>query len=170
MTASSATADRPVRRFVAGFVSNVPLLMLFGTWLVLRVLGLVGVQTLDSTPACLRWALTVMFVVTGLAHFGRQRAEMIAMVPPRLPRPALLVTVTGVLELLGAAGLALPSTTGAAALCLTALLIAMFPANVYAARAALTLGGRQVAGIGPRTLAQLIFIGSCSAVAVAAMS
>ena len=59
---------------------------------------------------------------------------MIAIVPPRLPAPALLVTITGVLELLGAIGLLLPVTRVAAAVCLLLLMLAMFPANVYAAR------------------------------------
>ena len=59
---------------------------------------------------------------------------MIAIVPPRLPAPGLLVTVTGILELLGAVGLLYPPTRVAAAVCLFLLMLAMFPANVYAAR------------------------------------
>jgi uncharacterized membrane protein len=59
---------------------------------------------------------------------------MIAIVPPRLPKPALLVTITGVLELLGAVGLLYPPTRVAAAACLFLLMLAMFPANVYASR------------------------------------
>ena len=47
-----------------------------------------------------------MFTMTGVAHFTPgMRRDMIAIVPPRLPAPGLLVTITGVLELLGAAGL-----------------------------------------------------------------
>ncbi len=39
----------------------------------------------------------MMFVVTGVTHFvPRGRVEMTAMVPPRLPRPDLLVTLTGI--------------------------------------------------------------------------
>ncbi len=38
------------------------------------------------------------------------------------------------LELLGAAGLLLPATRAAAAVCLLLLMLAMFPANVYASR------------------------------------
>jgi uncharacterized membrane protein len=59
---------------------------------------------------------------------------MIAIVPPRLPAPGLLVTVTGVLELVGAAGLLYPPTRVAAAGCLFVLMVVMFPANVYASR------------------------------------
>ena len=49
-----------------------------------------------------------MFVVTARAHFGRQRADLVRMVPPGLPHPRGLVTATGALELLGALGLAVP--------------------------------------------------------------
>ena len=57
-----------------------------------------------------------MFVMTGVAHFVNPlRRDMIAIVPPRLPAPALLVTITGVLELLGAVGLLYPPTRMAAA-------------------------------------------------------
>jgi uncharacterized membrane protein len=44
------------------------------------------------------------------------------------------VTITGLLELLGAVGLLVPATRVAAAVCLLVLMLAMFPANVYAAR------------------------------------
>jgi uncharacterized membrane protein len=72
--------------------------------------------------------------MTGVAHFVQPlRGDMIAIVPPRLPATGLLVTVTGVLELLGAIGL-LPPTRVAAAVCLLVLMLVMFPANVYAAR------------------------------------
>ncbi|MGY4648324.1 putative membrane protein [Mycobacterium sp. URHB0021] len=79
--------------------------------------------------------LAAMFLVTGIAHFVNPlRRDMIAIVPPRLPAPALLVTITGALELLGAAGLLYPPTRVAAAVCLFLLMVAMFPANVYASR------------------------------------
>ncbi len=53
--------------------------------------------------------------------------------PGCLP-PDTWVTITGLLELLGAVGLLLPVTRMAAAVCLLVLMLAMFPANVYAAR------------------------------------
>ena len=64
----------------------------------------------------------------------RKRRDLIAIVPPQLPAPGLLVTITGVLELLGAAGLLLPATQVAAAGALLVLMLAMFPANIYASR------------------------------------
>jgi len=59
---------------------------------------------------------------------------MIAIVPPQLPAAGLLVTITGVLELMGATGLLYPPTRVAAAVCLFVLMLVMFPANIYAAR------------------------------------
>jgi uncharacterized membrane protein len=100
-----------------------------------RVVGWLGVDYVDSWPKAIAVGLAAMFVMTGVAHFVQPlRGDMIAIVPPRLPAPCLLVTVTGVLELLGAVGLLLTSTRVAAAVCLLLLMLAMFPANVYAAR------------------------------------
>jgi uncharacterized membrane protein len=100
-----------------------------------RLIGWLGVDYVDSWPQAVAVGLAVMFVMTGVAHFvPAMRRDMIAIVPPRLPAPGLLVTITGVLELLGAAGLLYPPTRVAAAVCLFVLMLAMFPANVYAAR------------------------------------
>jgi uncharacterized membrane protein len=88
------------------------------------------------------------------------------MVPPAFPRPDVIITVTGVLELLGAAGLLVRPLAPLAAGGLALLLLAMFPANVHAARAGLTLGGRPVTALGPRTLLQLVFLAATLAVAV----
>lgn len=100
-----------------------------------RVVGLLGVDYVDSWPAAIAVGLAAMFVMTGVAHFVNPlRRDMIAIVPPPLPAAGLLVTVTGVLELAGAAGLLYPPTRVAAAVCLFLLMLAMFPANVYAAR------------------------------------
>ena len=100
-----------------------------------RLIGWLGVDYVDSWPQAVAVGLAAMFVMTGVAHFvPAMRRDMIAIVPPRLPAAGLLVTITGVLELLGAAGLLYPATRVAAAVCLFALMLVMFPANVYAAR------------------------------------
>ncbi|WP_319449633.1 MULTISPECIES: DoxX family protein [unclassified Mycobacterium] len=100
-----------------------------------RLVGWLGVDYVDSWPKAIAVGLAVMFTMTGVAHFAPgMRRDMIAIVPPALPSPSFLVTVTGVLELLGAAGLLFPPTRVAATVCLFVLMLAMFPANVYAAR------------------------------------
>lgn len=100
-----------------------------------RTAGRLGVDYLDTWPRAVAVGLALMFTMTGVAHFvPGMRRDMIAIVPPRLPAPGVLVTVTGVLELIGAAGLLFPPTRVAAAVCLFVLMLAMFPANVRAAR------------------------------------
>ena len=112
-----------------------PLIALVAGSLAARLVGWLGVDYVSSWPSAVAVGLALMFVVTGIAHFVNPlRRDLIAIVPPRLPAPALLVSVTGVLELLGAAGLLYPPTRVPAAVALGVLMIVMFPANVYASR------------------------------------
>ena len=112
----------------------VVLTLILGT-LAARLAGWLGIDYVDSWPSAIAVGLAAMFVLTGVAHFvDPLRRDMIAIVPPRMPAPAHLVTVTGALELLGAAGLLYPPTRVAAAVGLFALMLVMFPANVYATR------------------------------------
>jgi uncharacterized membrane protein len=100
-----------------------------------RLVGWLGVDYVDTWPEAIAVGLAAMFVLTGVAHFVNPlRRDMIAIVPPRLPAPGLLVTITGVLELLGAVGLLYLPTRMAAAVCLFLLMLVLFPANVYASR------------------------------------
>ena len=63
---------------------------------------------LDTWLEATRLGLVVMFVFTGGSHFTSLRADFIRMVPPVLPRPGLLVSLTGVLEMLGGLALLTP--------------------------------------------------------------
>ncbi|MFY1700420.1 DoxX family membrane protein [Micromonospora sp. WMMA1923] len=138
-----------------------PLLALIVGTALARLAGLLGVDALDAWQPALRVGLATLFILTGIAHFTpRRRADLIAMVPPRLPRPDLLVTLTGVLELAGAVGLLLPTTARPTAAALAVLMVAMFPANVSAARRRLTLDGRPVTTVLPRTVLQILFVGA----------
>ena len=49
----------------------VVLYVLFGAWLVLRGAGALGIEGLASWQASARYALAVMFVFTGIAHFTK---------------------------------------------------------------------------------------------------
>jgi uncharacterized membrane protein len=112
-----------------------PLITLLVGTIAARIAGWAGVDYVGTWTKAVAVGLAAMFVLTGVAHFAPPlRAALIAIVPPRLPAPGLLVTVTGVLELLGAVGLLVPTTRVSAAVCLLLLMLAMFPANVYAAR------------------------------------
>jgi uncharacterized membrane protein len=112
-----------------------PLITLLAGSIVARILGWAGIDYVDNWIKAIAVGLAAMFVLTGVAHFvPPRRADLIAIVPPWLPAPGLLVTLTGVLEFLGAVGLLVPATRVAAAVCLLLLMVVMFPANIYAAR------------------------------------
>lgn len=70
------------------------------------------------------------FFLGGIAHFAFTDLEM-RIVPPWIPEPRFAVLATGVLELLGAAGLLWPPTRRLAGWGLAALTVAVTPANVH---------------------------------------
>lgn len=145
-----------------------PLIALLVGSIVTRVVGWCGVGYLNSWTTAIAVGLATMFVLTGVAHFVPPlRRDMIAIVPPPLPAPGLLVTITGVLELLGAAGLVSPATRGPAAMCLLLLMLAMFPANVYAARMPEPPKSMNTR-LRLRTLEEAVFLAAAAAVATGA--
>lgn len=125
--------------------------------LVVVTLVLLGVGRLRSWHwvVAVRGGLAAMFTLTGGAHFIGMREELISMVPPALPAPGLLVTITGVLELAAVVGLLWRPTAPWAAAGLTALLLAMFPANVHKALGENVPWDDQLL---PRTLMQVVFL------------
>ena len=114
----------------------------------------------------LRFALAAMFLLTASAHWGKRRPDLIRMVPPILPRPELMVTITGVLEILGVIGLLITALAPYAGACLAALLVALFPANVRAATHNLTIAGRRATPLVARALIQVAFLTATLAVAL----
>lgn len=137
-----------------------PLITLVAVTAALLGAGALGVRALRSWPVALRGGLAAMFTLTGVVHFVGMRQELVAMVPPALPAPELLVTITGVLELLGAVGLLIPRLAPMAAGGLAVLLVVMFPANVHAA-----LEGTGTPLL-PRTAMQVVFLAAALAVVV----
>jgi len=78
----------------------------------------------------LRAGLALLFVGAGLLHFAHPETYLRIM-PPALPAPRLLVLLSGAAEVAGGLGLLLPATRRLAGWGLLALLVAVFPANVY---------------------------------------
>jgi uncharacterized membrane protein len=70
------------------------------------------------------------FSLGGIAHFAATKTEM-RIVPPYIPWPRAAVLVSGVFELLGAAGLLWRPTRRWAGIGLFALTIAVTPAHIY---------------------------------------
>jgi uncharacterized membrane protein len=79
-----------------------------------------------------RVILAFFFLIAGGMHFVIPN-EYARIVPPALPAPRLLVLVSGIAEILGGFGLLVPGTRRSAAWGLVLLLVAVFPANIYAA-------------------------------------
>ncbi|GIT79447.1 hypothetical protein LLS1_11160 [Leifsonia sp. LS1] len=120
----------------------------------------------DIAQLVTRLALAAVFLVMGTLHFVPGPARgMAAMIPPALrrpgvPAPPVLVAVTGVCEVAGGIGLLLPPTRAAAAICLVVFLIAVFPANAYAARHPDRFGAFGTPLL-PRAALQLLLIALC---------
>ena len=134
------------------------LIVLLMSWLVFRVMGATGVHALSSWRDSARYALVVMFVFTAMAHFNRMKHDLVRMIPAYFPRPLLIVYVTGVLELLGAAGLMIAQLQRLVGICLIALLLGMFIANVNAAQKGITLRGKPATPLWLRFPMQVLFI------------
>jgi len=142
-----------------------PLIVLVTAVLVFWAAGKAGVAAFQDTGFVLRAGLAIMFLLTASAHWGKRRPDLVRMVPAAFPRPSLLVIVTGVLEILGVVGLSLPMTARVACICLALLLVAMFPANIHAARERLTIAGQRVPSLPVRSVIQLIFLATLIAAA-----
>lgn len=137
-----------------------PLIVQLVAWVAFWLAGVTGLLVPAATAVgALRFALATMFVFTAASHFlPRTRADLIRLVPTSLPAPGLLVSLTGTLEFAGAIGLAIAPLAWLAALALAALLVALFPANIYAARAGLEIAGRRAMPLRVRLPLQLFWI------------
>lgn len=79
-----------------------------------------------------RYLIGALFIVAGINHFVMPRMYM-SIMPDYLPRPRLLVLLSGVAEVIGGLLALFPRTQRLARGSLTALLIAVFPANLHMA-------------------------------------
>lgn len=140
----------------------IPLVVMAIAWAAFRAAGAAGfLDAAASTAGALRLALAVMFAFTALSHFlPRTRGDLVRMVPPALPSPGLLVTVTGIFEMLGAVGLLIPQFAPASAWALLLLLVALLPANIHAARTNLQIAGRPATPLAIRIPLQAFWIGA----------
>ncbi|WP_046776958.1 hypothetical protein [Streptomyces yangpuensis] len=131
-----------------------------------RLLGALGVGRFATWRMSVVHGLAVMLVFTASAHFAPSALgpvpghhDLVAMVPPFVPLPRLAVYATGVLELLGAAGLVLGRTRRAAGLGLAVLFVLMLPANIHAAVEHIPFNGEPATPLWFRIPEQVVFIG-----------
>lgn len=134
------------------------LITLFASWLIFRALGALGTTAFASWQDSARYALVVMFLFAATAHFNKMKYDLARMIPEVFPKRLRLVYITGVLELVGAAGLLLPRFQRLAAVCLIMLLVGMFAANVNAVQKGITLRGKPATPLWLRTPMQIVFI------------
>ena len=114
----------------------------------------------DPSLRAARVALAAMFTLTGVAHFTSTGA-MVQMLPPLLPGAAIIVYLTGVLELIVAAFLLwrVAYATPWLGWMLSVFLLALLPANIYSAIAEVGLGGHGASYLWFRIPLQVFFIG-----------
>jgi len=86
----------------------------------------------------------ILYVIAGSLHFIKTDAYLRIM-PPYVPWHLAMVRVSGVCEILGGLGLLVPRTRRAAAWGLIALLLAVFPANIYMATNPVDAGAGSIA-------------------------
>ena len=72
----------------------------------------------------------LLYIVAGALHFAKPDLYL-RIVPPWLPAPLAIVYLSGVAEILLGAGVLVPRTSRLACWGVVALLIAIFPANLY---------------------------------------
>jgi uncharacterized membrane protein len=139
-------------------VTMAPLLVLVAATVLARLLGYTGVRALSDWRAAARWGLAVMFLFTGSTHFAGMKYDYAAMVPPPFTGQLWVIYLTGLLEIAWAVGLLMRPTQRLAGLCLLLLLLALFPANAYAAMQGVQFRGAPPTDIWLRSSIQAVFL------------
>ena len=106
----------------------------------------------------IRIGLGIMFLFTAASHFSGLKHDLAAMIPPPFTGDLRVIYLTGVMQIGGAIGLMISRTRRWAAWGLAAMLVGLFPANIYAAMADVRLGGDPVTPLWIRTPLQLFWI------------
>jgi uncharacterized membrane protein len=77
----------------------------------------------------LRWGLAGLYLIAGVLHLVMPE-PFLTITPSWVPYPSLVIAVTGILEILGAAGLLSQRFRNIAGWALAAYAICVFPANI----------------------------------------
>ena len=76
------------------------------------------------------YLMAVLYILAGSNHF-RKPHFYVKIIPPYFPKPKLLNTISGLAEIILGVFLCIPLTSSFAAVGIIALLIAVFPANLF---------------------------------------
>ncbi len=88
------------------------------------------IPTAHGKRAAGKWVFASLFVLAGVAHFASTNF-FLKIMPPYVPYPRAMVLISGGFEIVLGLLLLIPRTSRLAAWGLIALLIAVFPANVF---------------------------------------
>ncbi len=137
-----------------------PLIVLVVVALLARLAGWRGLGRgyFATWSGALRAGVAALFALTGSAHFIGLREELMRMVPPAMGDPGFWVTFTGIAEFAGAVGILIPAMRRLAAVGLLLLLLAVFPANVYAATHNIPFDGEPATRLLPRIVEQMVYM------------
>lgn len=80
----------------------------------------------------LLYVMGLFYITAGVTHFLNPE-WFLQIVPPFLPAPLALVYLSGIAEIAVGVGVLIPQTRHYAALATVALLVAVYPANIYMA-------------------------------------
>lgn len=108
-----------------------PLILLIVVFLVAALVIRLATPATDFALAA-RIAMAAMLLFTAMGHFMFTKG-MTMMLPASIPFKTAIVYVTGILEIVGAVGLLIPSVRTGVACALIVFFILLLPANIYAA-------------------------------------
>jgi uncharacterized membrane protein len=133
-----------------------PMLLLLVTILAFFGLGRGNYADFGITQWILRALVALPLVVSGILIHLFRVASAANTIPPVFPARSFLVVLTGLLEIAGAIGLFVPSVRRSAALWISIMMVAVFPANIYAAGQ--IVDGLQFPGVPVRLAMQVVYI------------
>ena len=87
---------------------------------------------MGNIKSVFKWLLAIAFILAGANHFINL-AFYLKMMPPILPAPLFLIYLSGFFQIALGVLLLIPKFTRLAAWGIIALLIAVYPANIYMA-------------------------------------
>ena len=113
----------------------------------------------EPVRIAVRALLALAYGYAGWRHLVTP-APFLAITPPWVPRPELIVAATGIAEIAGAVGLMIPATRKAAGWGLALYALCVWPANFHHALAHIAIGGETLSWWyhGPRLAAQPLII------------
>jgi len=134
----------------------IPLLVLLLSIRAFFMLGQRGYKQFGISQVLLRVVVALPLVASGIFLHFLKTSVSASIVPPIFPARPFLVVLTGILEIAGAIGLFIPPLRRHTALWISILMVAVFPANIYAAGQ--LVDGLQFPSVPVRLTMQIVYI------------